>query len=160
MKCGTRLKIPHQSRRNAWFYFFIANIRLQSVGVTCMCMKLICAKTLIACGSIPRSGSVLNPECSSQPYRDSSLGHSRHRHTPHTTMDSAYDHIQEESYPQDPTKQQPGAGTTSQTASNLSAEVQDAYKAISSSPWAASLGGLWGTVKKQVSRLQFHAIPT
>lgn len=63
-------------------------------------------------------------------------------------MDSAYDHIQEESYPQDPTSQQNGKGTPS-TAANFNSEVQDAYKAISSSPWAARLGGFLGTVKKQ-----------
>jgi hypothetical protein len=68
-------------------------------------------------------------------------------------MDSAYDHIQEENYPQDPTKQQAGANSTApETANNLNAEIQDAYKAISSSPWAARLGGFFGTVKKQVRR--------
>ncbi|KAJ4376406.1 hypothetical protein N0V83_001689 [Neocucurbitaria cava] len=65
-------------------------------------------------------------------------------------MDSAYDHIQEESYPQDATKQQAGGDSTHQeTTSNINAEIQDAYKAISSSPWAARLGGFLGTVKKQ-----------
>lgn len=63
-------------------------------------------------------------------------------------MDSAYDHIQEESYP---TKQS-GAGdsTHQETAANFNTEFQDAYKAISSSPWAARLGGFLGSVKKQV----------
>ena len=64
-------------------------------------------------------------------------------------MDSAYDHIQEESYPHDPTKQG-GASTANETANNFNSEIQDAYKAISSSPWAARLGGFLGTVKKQV----------
>lgn len=64
-------------------------------------------------------------------------------------MDSAYDHIQEESYP---TKQSTGGESThSETANNFNAEFQDAYKAISSSPWAARLGGFLGNVKKQVS---------
>lgn len=63
-------------------------------------------------------------------------------------MDSAYDHIQEESYPQDPTSQEASKGAQS-TAANFNSEVQDAYKAISSSPWAARLGGFLGTVKKQ-----------
>ncbi|KAL6710130.1 hypothetical protein ACN47E_009921 [Coniothyrium glycines] len=63
-------------------------------------------------------------------------------------MDSAYDHIQEESYPQDPTKQG-AASTANETANNFNAEIQDAYKAISSSPWAARLGGFLGSVKKQ-----------
>ncbi|OAL52606.1 hypothetical protein IQ07DRAFT_563291 [Pyrenochaeta sp. DS3sAY3a] len=65
-------------------------------------------------------------------------------------MDSAYDHIQEESYPQDPTKQgASGDSTHQQTTSNFNTEIQDAYKAISSSPWAARLGGFLGNVKKQ-----------
>ncbi|EUC31110.1 hypothetical protein COCCADRAFT_102148 [Bipolaris zeicola 26-R-13] len=62
-------------------------------------------------------------------------------------MDSAYDHIQEESYP---TKQSTGGDSThNETANNFNAEFQDAYKAISSSPWAARLGGFLGNVKKQ-----------
>ncbi|KAG9379989.1 BSD domain containing protein [Pyrenophora tritici-repentis] len=65
-------------------------------------------------------------------------------------MDSAYDHIQEESYPEDPTKQSSSGDSTHQeTATNFNTEFQDAYKAISSSPWAARLGGFLGTVKKQ-----------
>lgn len=62
-------------------------------------------------------------------------------------MDSAYDHIQEEAYPQDPP---PPEDAATPTATNFQSEVQDAYKAISSSPWAARLGGFLGTVKKQV----------
>lgn len=67
-------------------------------------------------------------------------------------MDSAYDHIQEESYPQDPPtpKQQPGESSSTAQPSNFNTEVQEAYKAISSSPWAARLGGFWQTAKKQV----------
>ncbi|KAH6865382.1 hypothetical protein BKA58DRAFT_320305 [Alternaria rosae] len=65
-------------------------------------------------------------------------------------MDSAYDHIQEESYPQDPTKQSAGGDNAHQeTTNNFNAEFQDAYKAISSSPWAARLGGFLGNVRKQ-----------
>jgi hypothetical protein len=68
--------------------------------------------------------------------------------SPARIMDSAYDHIQEESYP---AKQQTAGDSTHQeTATNFNAEIQDAYKAISSSPWAARLGGFLGTVKKQV----------
>lgn len=67
-------------------------------------------------------------------------------------MDSAYDHIQEEIYPQDPSKKQT-EGESSASASaqptNFNSEVQEAYKAISSSPWAARLGGFWQTAKKQ-----------
>jgi hypothetical protein len=68
-------------------------------------------------------------------------------------MDSAYDHIQEENFRQDPDNKEPApasSGTQNETANNLNAEIQDAYKAISSSPWAARLGGFFGTVKKQV----------
>lgn len=67
-------------------------------------------------------------------------------------MDSAYDHIQEESYPEDPTPQQQQARDDSSKpqSNNFNAEIQDAYKAISSSPWASRLGGFLGSVKKQV----------
>jgi hypothetical protein len=72
-------------------------------------------------------------------------------------MDSAYDHIQEESYPQNQSKQE-GSGesesTHQETTNNFNAEIQDAYKAISSSPWAARLGGFFGTVKKQVGQIR------
>ncbi|KAF2680782.1 hypothetical protein K458DRAFT_310759 [Lentithecium fluviatile CBS 122367] len=62
-------------------------------------------------------------------------------------MDTAYDHIQEEAYPRDPTPQPPGENKPA--PADFNSEVQDAYKAISSSPWAARLGGFLGTVKKQ-----------
>jgi hypothetical protein len=64
-------------------------------------------------------------------------------------MDSAYDHIQEEAYPQDPTPQQQTGSGNRPAPTDFNSEVQDAYKAISSSPWAARLGGFFGTVKKQ-----------
>ncbi|XPS95832.1 hypothetical protein M3J09_005113 [Ascochyta lentis] len=66
-------------------------------------------------------------------------------------MDSAYDHIQEESYPHDQGKQQPGESSSNAQPNNFNTEVQEAYKAISSSPWAARLGGFWQTAKKQAS---------
>jgi hypothetical protein len=73
-------------------------------------------------------------------------------------MDSAYDHIQEEAYPQDPTPPSQGnKDSTAPASNNFQSEVQDAYKAISSSPWAARLGGFLGTVKKQVRALRMHA---
>lgn len=75
-----------------------------------------------------------------------------------SAMDSAYDHIQEESYPQDPAEQQgSGDSTHQETANNFNAEMHDAYKAISSSPWAARLGGFFGTVKKQVRNFRGNA---
>lgn len=65
-------------------------------------------------------------------------------------MDSAYDHIQEEAYPEDPLPQSQGGKESSKPEGNFNSEIQDAYKAISSSPWAARLGGFLGSVKKQV----------
>ncbi|KAJ4407881.1 hypothetical protein N0V91_003546 [Didymella pomorum] len=64
-------------------------------------------------------------------------------------MDSAYDHIQEKNYPEDDEKKQTGESSASGQSSNFNTEVQEAYKAISSSPWAARLGGFWQTAKKQ-----------
>jgi hypothetical protein len=65
-------------------------------------------------------------------------------------MDVAYDHIIEESYPDVPDEQDAGAKDGSQRQStDFNSEIQDAYKAISSSPWAARLGGFLGSVKKQ-----------
>ena len=76
--------------------------------------------------------------------------HHSHNLTSFHTMDSAYDHIQEESYPQDQPKKQTGESSSNAPPSNFNTEVQEAYKAISSSPWAARLGGFWQTAKKQV----------
>ena len=64
-------------------------------------------------------------------------------------MDLAYDHIQEDAYPKD----QPEPKNTpkpEQTESTLNKDFQDAYKAFSSSPWGARLGGFLGNVVKQV----------
>ncbi|KAF2202926.1 BSD-domain-containing protein [Delitschia confertaspora ATCC 74209] len=63
-------------------------------------------------------------------------------------MDAAYDHIVEESYPDHPDSKAAKDGSQ-QRSSDFNIEIQDAYKAISSSPWAARLGGFLGTVKKQ-----------
>jgi hypothetical protein len=68
--------------------------------------------------------------------------------SPPETMDSAYDHIQEENYPQDPPPKSPQE--KEQDGSNFNTEIQDAYKAISSSPWATRIGGFWSSAKKQV----------
>lgn len=64
-------------------------------------------------------------------------------------MDSAYDHIQEQSLPDDEAPQQ-GRDNAQQKSSDFNSEFQEAYQAISSSPWAARLGGFLGSVKKQV----------
>ncbi|KAE9380601.1 hypothetical protein N431DRAFT_459522 [Stipitochalara longipes BDJ] len=61
-------------------------------------------------------------------------------------MDLAYDHIQEEALsPEehaDKEEQKPETTT-------LNSDFQEAYKAISSSPWGARLGGFFGSVVKQ-----------
>jgi hypothetical protein len=60
-------------------------------------------------------------------------------------MDVAYDHIQEEALP--PHEEGGGSNTNKET---LDTEFQQAYKAISSSPWGARFGAFMGSVKKQV----------
>ncbi|KAK7526053.1 uncharacterized protein IWZ02DRAFT_446658 [Phyllosticta citriasiana] len=64
-------------------------------------------------------------------------------------MDVAYDHIQEESFPDDERPKKQDQAKEKPKQNDFNTEVQEAYKAISNSPWAARLGGLWGTVKKQ-----------
>jgi hypothetical protein len=60
-------------------------------------------------------------------------------------MDLAYDRIAEESFPkvEDQSKQ---------PDSTLNEDLQEAYKAISSSAWGSKLGGFFGNVVKQVSQ--------
>jgi len=59
-------------------------------------------------------------------------------------MDLAYDHIQEEAFPEEPSKKE-----EKQPETTLNSDFQEAYKAISSSPWGARLGGFFGSVVKQ-----------
>lgn len=67
-------------------------------------------------------------------------------------MDVAYDHIQEESFAEaEPAKA--GENKDNRLSTDINSEFQEAYKAISSSPWAATLGGFLGSVKKQVISL-------
>ncbi|OCK98423.1 BSD-domain-containing protein [Cenococcum geophilum 1.58] len=63
-------------------------------------------------------------------------------------MDAAYDHIQEESFPDNEAPQQ-DKDSSQRRSNDFNSEFQEAYKAISSSPWAARLGGFLGNVKKQ-----------
>lgn len=67
-------------------------------------------------------------------------------------MDSAYDQINQSALTPDErgrTQQQnPGAST-------LNNDFQEAYKAISSSPWGAKLGGFFGSVVKQARSSRF-----
>jgi hypothetical protein len=61
-------------------------------------------------------------------------------------MDLAYDHIQKEALPQEESSEKTG----NQPETTLNSDFQEAYKAISSSPWGARLGGFFGSVVKQV----------
>lgn len=63
-------------------------------------------------------------------------------------MDAAYDHIQEQSFPDD---EDPNRKNTAQSPQHptLNADIQEAYKAFSNSPWGARIGGFFGTVVKQ-----------
>lgn len=66
-------------------------------------------------------------------------------------MDLAYDHIVEESLPKEEDGKRPaGTSGAEQTQNSLNAEIQDAYKAFSNSPWGAKIGGFFGSVVKQV----------
>ncbi|KAL2373264.1 hypothetical protein RJ035_000377 [Blastomyces gilchristii] len=80
-------------------------------------------------------------------------------------MDVAYDHIQEEiltshdtnnNQENDPSRQEAGSSNADASAHSsqrpnldLGAEFQEKFRAFSSNPWGARLGGLWGNVRKQ-----------
>ncbi|KXT13492.1 hypothetical protein AC579_8636 [Pseudocercospora musae] len=65
-------------------------------------------------------------------------------------MDVAYDHIQEEALSPDEAKAaSSSSSTTPQTATNLNTEFQEAFRAVSSSPWGAKLGGWFSQARKQ-----------
>lgn len=66
-------------------------------------------------------------------------------------MDLAYDHIQEEALNPDETAENGEKKQEEASLSTLNTDFQEAYKAISSSPWGARLGGFFGSVVKQVS---------
>lgn len=68
-------------------------------------------------------------------------------------MDFAYDQIQEESLPADREGQPP----TSQPPTDLNTEFQQAFKAVSASPWGARLGGFFAQAKKQGESLYSDA---
>jgi hypothetical protein len=74
-------------------------------------------------------------------------------------MEIAYDHIQEEILAPDQSNRK-GKEAEKPTES-LNEEFQEAYRAISSSPWGVRFGSLIGTVKKQVycAPLPFPSIP-
>ncbi|KAL2264799.1 hypothetical protein VTJ83DRAFT_7309 [Remersonia thermophila] len=63
-------------------------------------------------------------------------------------MDIAYDHIQEQTFPEEHSDSQSGDKKPAPQAS-LNADLKDAYRAFSNSPWGARIGGFLGTVVKQ-----------
>jgi hypothetical protein len=69
-------------------------------------------------------------------------------------MDLAYDHIQESALSPDESAEN---GVKKPEPSTLNKDFQEAYRAISSSPWGARLGGFFGSVVKQVSVSCGHA---
>ncbi|THZ81645.1 BSD-domain-containing protein [Aureobasidium pullulans] len=69
-------------------------------------------------------------------------------------MDFAYDQIQEESLPADPST---SSSSTVRPNTDLNTEFQQAFKAVSASPWGARLGGFWSQAKKQGESLYSDA---
>ncbi|KAF4554418.1 BSD domain-containing protein 1 [Elsinoe fawcettii] len=70
-------------------------------------------------------------------------------------MDVAYDHIQEEVLPA--TDENGRERKEGDKPAGLNAEFQEAFKAVSASPWGARLGGLWGQVRAQGETLYTNA---
>ncbi|KAK4579986.1 hypothetical protein LTR86_000188 [Recurvomyces mirabilis] len=69
-------------------------------------------------------------------------------------MDVAYDHVQEETY--SPSEERSGTSTTEQSSSDannsnqsLNADFQQAFQAVSTSPWGSRLGGWFTQARKQ-----------
>jgi hypothetical protein len=65
-------------------------------------------------------------------------------------MDIAYDHIVEESLPKEEEGSSSQNHSQNSQQNSLNSEFQEAYKAFSSSPWGARIGGFFGNVVKQV----------
>ena len=63
-------------------------------------------------------------------------------------MDLAYDHVQEAVVEADG-KAKDSTSATGNSVNSLNAEFNEAYKAISNSPWGMKFGGWLGEVKKQ-----------
>jgi hypothetical protein len=63
-------------------------------------------------------------------------------------MDTAYDRIQEEALPAEAE-----VASSSAEPNNLNHDLQEAFKAVSTSPWGTALGGWFGQVKKQGENL-------
>ena len=66
-------------------------------------------------------------------------------------MDTAYDNIQKEALPSSHGESSENKEETQTATTTLNSDFTEAYKAISSSPWGARLGGFFGSVVKQVN---------
>ncbi|KAI6848492.1 BSD-domain-containing protein [Hortaea werneckii] len=65
-------------------------------------------------------------------------------------MDVAYDHVQEESYsPANANDQSQKQANTSEPPQTLNTEFQQAFQAVSASPWGSKLGGWFNQARKQ-----------
>ncbi|KAI7188907.1 hypothetical protein KC319_g347, partial [Hortaea werneckii] len=65
-------------------------------------------------------------------------------------MDVAYDHVQEESYsPANANDQSQKQANTSEPPQTLNTEFQQAFQAVSASPWGFKLGGWFNQARKQ-----------
>lgn len=62
-------------------------------------------------------------------------------------MDIAYDHVQEEALA--PSEEHQQRAQSDQPGNDLNAEFQQAYNAVSSSPWGTKLGGWFSQARKQ-----------
>lgn len=65
-------------------------------------------------------------------------------------MEIAYDHIQEEILAPAPDQSDWKGKDAEKPTESLNEEFQEAYKAVSNSPWGVRFGSLLGSVKKQV----------
>ncbi|TKA77899.1 hypothetical protein B0A55_03343 [Friedmanniomyces simplex] len=74
-------------------------------------------------------------------------------------MDIAYDHVQKEAL--SPSEEHAQRAIAEETSTNLNADLQQAFQAVSSSPWGSRLGGWFSQARKQgetfVSDLQKEA---
>lgn len=70
--------------------------------------------------------------------------------SPPPTMDTAYDHIQEEIYSsnKDETTSN-SSNATEKPSADLNTELSETFRAFSASPWGTRIGGLWDNVRKQ-----------
>lgn len=66
-------------------------------------------------------------------------------------MDLAYDNIVKESLPKDDEPSSSSSEKKPEPQATLNDDIQEAYRAFSSSPWGTWLGGQVGKVVKQVS---------